>query len=103
MGAPHPSKINHGYGPGGKTVQLAISTAVILKEEGCCRVKNSAVNRKSVERALFCFCFCFFVFLFSVFVLFCFFCLFVCLFVCLIDFFNHLVQALNWFQKEPPR
>ena len=70
MGAPHPSKINHGYGPGGKTVRLAISTAVILKEEGCCRVKNSAVNRKSVERALFClfvffvFCFCFFVFLF---------------------------------------
>ena len=79
-----------GYGPGGKTVQLAISTAVILKEEGCCRVKNSAVNRKSVERAPF----------FSVFVLFSF---FFCLFVYLFDFFNHLVQALNWFQKEPPR
>ena len=110
MGAPHPSKINHGYGPGGKTVRLAISTAVILKEEGCCRVKNSAVNRKSVERALFCifFVFVFFLFFFFLFVcLFCFgfFCLFVCLFVCLFDFFNHLVlvQALNWFQKEPPR
>ena len=92
VGAPHPSKINHGYGPGGKTVRLAISTAVILKEEGCCRVKNSAVNRKSVERALFCFCFSF---------VFCFVLSF--LFVCLIDFFNHLVQTLNWFQKEPPR
>ena len=86
-GAPHPSKIN-GYGPGGKTVRLAISTAVILKEEGCYRVKNSAVNRKSLERAFFFFCFFFFFFVF--------------LFVCLIDFFNHLVQALNWFQKEPP-
>ena len=84
MGAPHPSIINHGYGPGGKTVRLAISTTVILKEEGCCRVKNSAVNRKSVERALFCFCFCF---VFSVFVLFCFvlFFVFVFLFVCLFD------------------
>ena len=104
MGATHPSKINHGYGPGGKTVRLAISTAVILKEEVCCRVKNIAVNRKSAERALFCFCFWFF---FSVFVLFSFFFFFFfvsfCLFVCLIDFFNHLVQALNWFQKEPPR
>ena len=78
MGAPHPSKINHSYKPGGKTVRLAISTAVILKEEGCCRVKNSAVNRKSVERALFLF-----LFLFSVFV----FVLFFCLFVCLFDFF----------------
>ena len=91
-GAPHPSKINQCYGPGGKTVRLAISTAVILKEEGCCRVKNSAVNRKSVERALFCFCFCFFfpVFVLFCFVLFVFVCffvfLFVCLFVCLIDF-----------------
>ena len=64
--------------------------AVILKEEGCCRVKNGAVNRKSVERAIFCF----FVF-FSVFVLFCFsfvlfcfvFCFFVFLFVCLFDWF----------------
>ena len=75
MGALHPSKINHGYGPGGKTVRLAISTAVILKEEGS-RVKNSAVNRKSVERASFFFQ------IFSVFVLFSFFvCLFVCLFV----------------------
>ena len=77
MGAPHPSKINHGYGPGGKTVRLAISTAVILKEEGCCRVKNSAVDRKSVERALF------FVFVCFRFVLFCF--VFFCVFVCLID------------------
>ena len=57
-------------------MRLAISTAVILKEEGCCRVKNSAVDRKSVERALFVFVF--------VFVLFCFcfsflsFCLFDC-------------------------
>ena len=80
MGVPHPSKINHGYGPGGKTVRLAILTAVILKEEGFCRMKNSAVNRKSVERALFCFClfFVFFLFFFC-FVLFCFlsFCLFV--------------------------
>ena len=83
-------------------MRLAISTAVILKEECCCRVKNSAVDRKSVERALFVFVFVF------VFVLFCFcfsflsFSLFVCLFVCLIVF-NHLIQALNWFQKEPPR
>ena len=97
MGAPHPSKINHGYGPGGKTVRLAISTAVILKEEGCCRVKNSAVNCKSVERALFVFLF-FFLVLFLFFFSFSF--SFFCLFVCLFDFFNHLVQALNWFQKE---
>ena len=103
MGPPHPSKINHGYGPGGKTVRLAISTAVILKEEVCCRVKNNAVNRKSVERALFCFCLFVFFFLFFFFVFFCFVLFFVFLFVCLIDFFNHLVQALNWFQKEPPR
>ena len=68
-GAPHPSKIN-GYGPGGKTVRLAISTAVILKEEGCYRVKNSAVNRKSLERALFFFFSVFFFFFLS-------FCLFV--------------------------
>ena len=94
MGAPHPSKINHGYGPGGKTVRLAISTAVILKEEDCFRVKNSAVNRKLVERPPFFFCFVLFSFSFS----FLFF-----LFVCLFDFFNHLVQALNWFQKEPPK
>ena len=43
----------------------------------CCRVKNSAVNRKSVERALFCFCF-----VFS-----CFWFVFFCLFVCLFDWF----------------
>ena len=64
-------------------MRLAISTVVILKEEGCCRVKNSAVDRKSVERALFCFVFVLFCFLFC-FVLFCFvlfFCLSVCLFV----------------------
>ena len=96
VGAPHPSKINHGYGPGGKTVRLAISTAVILKEEGCCRVKNSAVNRKLGERALFCLSVCLFFFLFL-------FCFLFRSFVCLFDFFNHLVQALNWFQKEPPR
>ena len=71
MGAPHRPKINHGYGPGGKTVQLAISTPTILKE-GVVGVENSAVNSKSVERAgerasvMFCFIF-----------------LFVCLFVCL--------------------
>ena len=97
MRAPHPSKINHGYGPGGKTVRLTISTAVILKEEGCCRVKNSAVDRKSVERGpfLFLFLFCFVLFCFVLFfvlfsfsfcfVLFLSFCLFVCLFVCLFD------------------
>ena len=43
MGAPHRPKINHGYRPGGKTVQLAISTATILKE-GVVGVENSAVN-----------------------------------------------------------
>ena len=32
FGAPHPPRINHGYRPGGKTAQLAISTAAILKE-----------------------------------------------------------------------
>ena len=71
-------------------MQLAISTATILKE-GVVEVENSAVNSKSVERAgerafvLFCFLFvclfvwvfCFvlffvFVFLFFVLVLFCF-------------------------------
>ena len=79
MGAPHPSKINHGYGPGGKTVRLVISTEVSLKEEGCCRVKNSAVDRKSVERALFCFCLFFFGFVLLCYFFFVF--LFVCLFV----------------------
>ena len=46
-----------------------------------------------------------FVFFFCFFVLFCFVFLSFCLFVCLSDFFNHLVlvQALNWFQREPPR
>ena len=45
---------------------------------------------------VFLFLFCFlFLFLF-------FFFFFVFLFVCLFDSFNHLVQALNWFQKEPP-
>ena len=39
LGAPHRPKINHGYGPGGKTVQLAISTATILKE-GVVGVEN---------------------------------------------------------------
>ena len=77
MGAPHPSKINHGYGPGGKTVRIAISTAVILKEEGCCRVKNSAVSQPQVSgTSPFLFLFCF-VFLFRF--------LSFCLFVCLID------------------
>ena len=50
---------------------------------------------------LFSFCFLF-LFLFFSFFFFFFFFLSFCLFVCLIDFFNHLVQALNWFQKEPP-
>ena len=103
MGAPHRPKINHGYGPGGKTVQLAISTATILKEGVVGMENNNAVNSKSVERAgerafvLFCFClfvclFCLFfgfvfvfVFVFVVFVFFCF------------VFLNHLAQALNWY------
>ena len=56
-GAPHPPRINHGYRPGGKTAQLAISTAAILKEG------VDSVNHKSVERA---FCFCLFVFVFLI-------------------------------------
>ena len=56
MGALHPSKINHGYGPGGKTVRLGTGPFLFLF-------------------FLFLFCFVFLFFFWSF-----------CLFVCLIDF-----------------
>ena len=68
--------------PGGKTVRLAISTAVILKEEGFrVRFLQGDCSQPQVSGTgpfLFLFLFCF-----SVFVLFC---LFVCVFVCLMIF-----------------
>ena len=79
-------------------MQLAISTTTILKE-GVVGVKNSTVNRKSVEQACFCFCF-FFVFCFLFVLFLSFVCLFVFLFVLFCFFLNHLAQALNWYQKK---
>ena len=63
------------------------------KWQGMCHLDDTALSS---------FCFVLFWFVLCFFFCFCFlFCF--CLFVCLIDYFNHLVQAWNWFQKEPPR
>ena len=70
MGAPHPLKINHGYGPGGsERLQLAISTAAIFKGG-----VNREWNWPLFVLGFFLVSFCFFV---VVFVLFLF--LFACL------------------------
>ena len=80
LGAPHPPKINHGYGSGGRErLQLAISTSTIFKRGGWKMVQSTASGRAFV--------FVFFVVVLSFFFVFC---LFLCLFV-----FNHLERSLN--------